>query len=206
MVPTMSLLILVAVVLVLVVIFWILKPVGRGSSGVDQKFWLFYAGPENYLDKNGECDLQGEILWNCEPGTRKGDLILLYRKSINNLTVNTLMQKFKMTKEVAQDIKKRGVGKDISALWQAVSNSKRKLFWGWPYGCYVREIQKLNPPMSLEELKAVPELKRWKSLRWNFRATGCSALEIPPFAWEILSKTIERKCGVKIIEQGPNAT
>jgi len=202
----MSLLILVAVVLVLVVIFWILRPVGRGPSGVDQKFWLFYAGPENYLDEKGECDHQGEILWSCEPGTRKGDLILLYRKSINNLTVNTLMQKFKMTKEVAQDIKKRGVGKDISALWQAVSNSKRKLFWGWPYGCYMREIQTLNPPVSLDELKAVPELKRWKSLRWNFRATGRSALEIPPFAWEILSKIIETKYGLKISGQGPNAT
>jgi hypothetical protein len=197
----MSLLILVAVVLVLVAIFWILKPVRLGSSNVDQRFWLFYAGPENYLDENGECDHQGEILWSCEPGTRKGDLILLYRKSINNLTVNTLIRRFKMTKEVAQDIKKRGVGKDISALWQAVSNSKRKLLWGWPYGCYVREIQKLNPPVGLEELKAVPELKRWKSLRWNFRATGHSALEIPPFAWEIILRIIERKCGVKINEQ-----
>lgn len=105
----MSLLILVAVVLVLVAIFWILKPVRRTSSNVDQKFWLFYAGPENYLDENGERDYQGEILWSCEPGTRKGDLILLYRKSINNLTVNTLIRRFKMTKEVAQDIKKRGV-------------------------------------------------------------------------------------------------
>lgn len=201
----MSLLILVAVVLVLVAIFWILKPVRRGSSNVDQKFWLFYAGPENYLDENGESDYQGEILWSCEPGTRKGDLILLYRKSINNLTVNTLIRRFKMTKEVAQDIKKRGVGKDISALWRAVSNGKRQLLWGWPYGCYVRKIQKLNPPVSLEELKAVPKLKRWKSLRWNFRATGRSALEIPPFAWEILLKIIERKCGVKINEQGSNA-
>lgn len=200
----MSLLILLAVVLVLVVIFWILKPVGRGPSGVDQKFWLFYAGPENYLDEKGECDHQGEILWSCEPGTRKGDLILLYRKSINQLTVDALIRRFKMTRKVAQDIKKRGVGKDISALWQAVSNSKRKLLWEWPYGCYVREIQKLNPPVSLEELKAVPELKRWKSLRWNFRATGRSALEIPPFAWKILLKVIERKCGVKINEQGSN--
>ena len=201
----MSLLILLAVVLVLVVIFWILKPVGRGPSGVDQKFWLFYAGPENYLDEKGECDHQGEILWSCEPGTRKGDLILLYRKSINNLTVNTLIRRFKMTKEVAQDIRKRGVGKDISALWQAVSDGKRQLLWGWPYGCYVREIQKLNAPVRLEELKLVPELKRWKSLRWNFRATGHSALEIPPFAWEIILGIIERKCGVKISEQGPNA-
>ena len=90
------------------------------------------------------------------------------------------------------------IGKDILALWQAVSNSKRQLFWGWSYGCYVQQIQKLTSPLSLDELKTVPELKRWKSLRWNLQATGRSALEIPPFAWEILSKIIERKCGVKI--------
>jgi len=163
-----------------------------------------YSGPENYLNEKGECDHQGKILWSCESGTRKGDLIILYRKSINQLTVDALIRRFKMTIEVAQDIKRRGVGKDISALWQAVSNSKRQLFWGWPYGCYVREIQKLNPPVRLEELKAVPELKRWKSLRWNFRATGRSALEIPPFAWEIILGIIEAKCGVKKHEQRSN--
>jgi hypothetical protein len=201
----MGLLFLIAAVLVLVAIFWILRPIGRDSSNVDQKFWLFYAGPENYLNENGERDYQGEILWSCEPGTRRGDLILIYRKSINNLTANTLTRRFKMAKDVAQDIKKRGVGKDISALWRAVSDSKRQLLLGWPYGCYVREIQKLNPPVSLEELKSVPELRRWKSLRWNFRATGRGALEIPPFVWEILLKIIERKCGVKINEQGSTA-
>lgn len=45
--------------------------------------------------------------------------------------------------------------------------------------------------MRLEELKSVPELRRWESLRWNLQAKGHSALEI-------LSKIIERKCGVKI--------
>ena len=194
-------LILIAVVLVLMAIFWIIKPARRGSSTVDQKFWLFYAGPENYLDEKGECNYQGEILWSCEPGTRKGALILLYRKSINQLTIDALIRKFKMTKEVAQDIKKRGVGKDISALWQAVSDSKRKFWWGWPYGCYVIEIQKINPPISLEELKTVPALRRWESLRLNFQAKGRSALEIPPFAWKILSEIIKRKCRVKINQQ-----
>ena len=74
----MGLLILIPAVLILVAIFWILRPVRGDSSNVDQKFWLFYAGPENYLNENGERDYQGEILWSCEPGTRKGDLILLY--------------------------------------------------------------------------------------------------------------------------------
>jgi hypothetical protein len=57
----------------------------------------------------------------------------------------------------------------------------------------------------LEELQAVSELKRWKSLRWNFQATGRSALEIPPFAWEVLSEIIERKYGIKVDQQSSNA-
>ncbi len=194
----MRLLTLVATVLILVGIFLILKRRLRASPNGTQKFWLFYAGPENYLDENGEREYRGRIFWSCEPQTRKGDLILLYRKSINQLTANDLNQKFKMTREAAQDIKKRGVGKDVSALWQAVADSKRRFSWKWPHGCYVREIQKLNPPVRLEELKAAPGLKRWKSLSWNFQAEGRNALEIPPFAWEIISEIIERKCGLQI--------
>jgi len=189
----MNLLLLATIIVVLLIVLGVFKSDKRKASIEDQKFWLFYAGPENYLDENGEYSLQGEVFWSCEPETRKGDLILLYRKSINQLSVNTLTRRFKMTKDVAQDIKKREVGKDISSLWQAESDSKRSFSWGWPYGCYVKEIQKLNPPIKLDELKSIPELRRWESLRWNFQAKGRSALEIPPFAWESLVKIIKRK-------------
>ncbi len=200
----MNLILLATIIVVLLIVLGVFKSDKRKTSGEDQKFWLFYAGPKNYLDENGVRSLQGEVFWSCEPETRKGDLILLYRKSINQLSVNTLTRRFKMTKEVAQDIKKREVGKDISAVWQAVSNSKRRFFWGWPYGCYVKEIQKLNPPIKLDELKSIPELRRWKSLRWNFQAKGHSALEIPPFAWESLVKIIKMKCGVRINQKSIN--
>ncbi|MBW2020551.1 MAG: EVE domain-containing protein [Deltaproteobacteria bacterium] len=200
----MNLILLATIIVVLLIVLGVFKSDKRKTSGEDQKFWLFYAGPENYLDENGVRSLQGEVFWSCEPETRKGDLILLYRKSINQLSVNTLTRRFKMTKEVAQDIKKREVGKDISAVWQAVSNSKRRFFWGWPYGCYVKEIQKLNPPIKLDELKSIPELRRWGSLRWNFQAKGHSALEIPPFAWGSLAKIIKIKCGVRINQKSIN--
>lgn len=200
----MNLLLLATIIVVLLIVLGVFKSDKIKTSIEDQKFWLFYAGPENYLDENGVRSLQGEVFWSCEPETRKGDLILLYRKSINQLSVNTLSRRFKMTKEVAQDIKKREVGKDISALWQAVSNSKRRFFWGWPCGCYVKEIQKLNPPIKLDELKSIPELRRWKSLRWNFQAKGHSALEIPPFVWESLAKIIKMKCGVRINQKSIN--
>src|SRR3990172_63364 len=111
----MKLIILVVIMMFRMAVFLINKLHIRRPPTKGQKFWLFYAGPENYLDENGERDYQGEIFWSCEPETRKGDLILLYRKSINQLTVNLLISKFNMTKELAQDIKKKGVGKDISA-------------------------------------------------------------------------------------------
>lgn len=198
----MNILILVAIATALGAAFLAMRRVRGRSPARDQKFWLFYAGPENYLDENGERDFDGvEVFWSCEAGTCKGDLILLYRKSINELTVNALIRRLRLTKEVAQDIKKRGIGKDIPAIWQAVSDSKRQFFWGWSYGCYTRQIRKLSLPLRLEELQAVPKLKRWKSLRWNFQATGRSALEIPPFAWEVLSDIIERKYGIKVNQQ-----
>jgi len=119
----MNLILLATIIVVLLIVLGVFKSDKRKTSIKDQKFWLFYAGPENYLDENGVRSLQGEVFWSCEPETRKGDLILFYRKSINQLSVNTLTRRFKMTKEVAQDIKKREVGKDISALWQVVSMS-----------------------------------------------------------------------------------
>ncbi len=204
----MKLVTLVATILLFVGIFLILKRRLRGSANGTQRFWVFYAGPENYLDESGERQYRGKIFWSCEPQTRKGDLILLYRKSINRLTISDLSQRFKMAKEVAQEIKQRRVGKDISALWQAVSDSKRRFWWKWPYGCYVQELQKLNPPIGLEELKAAPGLKKWKALSWNFQAEGRSALEIPSSAWEIISELIERRCGFQINQhqQGSSGT
>ena len=107
----MKLIILVVIMMFRMAVFLINKLHIRRPPTKGQKFWLFYAGPENYLDENGERDYQGEIFWSCEPETRKGDLILLYRKSINQLTVNLLISKFNMTKELAQDIKKKGLEK-----------------------------------------------------------------------------------------------
>ena len=124
-------LLLVLAVLILLSVFVVIRLGIQRTASRGQKFWLFYAGPENYLDENGEREFQGEILWSCEPGTRKGDLILLYRKSINQLSVNTLMRTFNMTEKVARNIKASGVGKDIATLWQAVSNSRRQFGWGW---------------------------------------------------------------------------
>ncbi len=170
----------------------LLKAILSGKrSTTERRYWLFYAGPENYLFEGGVRELPREVFWSCEPETRKGDLILVYRKSKRQLTAPLLMKHFRMSQETASRVAKEDVGKDFPVIWEATSNSRRKLFWSWPYGCNVREFRKISPPVKLEQLKVIPELKAWEGLRFNLQAKGRSALEIPPFAWKIISNVIE---------------
>ncbi len=170
----------------------LLKAIIRAESPKGPKrYWLFYAGPENYLYAGGVGDLPTESFWSCEPETRKGDLILVYRKSKNQLTVNSLMNDFGMSRDTAMMVAQMNVGKDFPVIWEATSNSKRKSSWHWPYGCGVREVRKISPPVRLEQLKSIPQLKKWEGLRFNLQAKGRSALEIPAFAWEIINNVIE---------------
>ena len=133
---------------------------GVKSSRTYKRYWLFYAGPENYLCESGIRDLPTESFWSCEPETRKGDLILVYRKSKNQLTADALMNCFGMSRDVAVKVDKTDAGKDFPVIWEATSNSKRKLFWRWSYGCSVKEVRKISPPIRLEQLKAIPQLKK----------------------------------------------
>lgn len=133
---------------------------GGKRSTPERRYWLFYAGLENYLFEGGVRELPREVFWSCEPETRKGDLILVYRKSKKQLTVPLLMQKFGMSQETAGRVNNEDVGKDFPVIWEATSNSRRKFFWSWPYGCDVREFRKILPPLQLEQLKVIPELKK----------------------------------------------
>ena len=100
------------------------------------------------------------------------------------------MNAFGMSRETAITVSKMNVGKDFPVVWEATSNSKRKLFWHWPYGCNVKEVRKISPPVGLEQLKSIPELKKWEGLRLNLQAKGRSALEIPAFAWRIINNAV----------------
>jgi hypothetical protein len=50
------------------------------------KYWLFYAGPENYLSEDGERQFTGELVWSSAPEVSPGDLALLYRRSLSKVT------------------------------------------------------------------------------------------------------------------------
>ena len=156
-----------------------------------RRFWLFYAGPENYLCSSGVRDLQQDAFWSCESETQKGDLILVYRKSMNQLSVEFLTSEFAMLRQVATRVKQSKVGKDFPAIWEATTDAKATPRWGWAYGCQVREVQRIDPPLSLDQLKAEPRLRKWEGLRWNLQAKGRSALEIPQDAWNVIVSLIQ---------------
>jgi hypothetical protein len=156
-----------------------------------RRYWLFYAGPENYLSDQGICELPKESFWSCEPETRKGDLILVYRKSMDQLSVDKLVQEFGMLQHVATEVKRSKVGKDFPVLWEATSDAQRKLLWHWPYGCETKELRRIAPPILLSELKADRRLRKWEGLRWNLQAQGRSALEIPESAWNVIKEMID---------------
>ena len=150
------------------------------------RYWLFYAGPENYLCDAGLRELPQEAFWSCERETREGDQIIVYRKSMDQLSVAVLASRFGMPENVAKRLKASRVGKDFPVIWEATSDAKRKLFWHWSYGCATKEIQRIDPPIPLTALKDDPRLRGWEGLRWNLQARGRSALEIPAFAWQII--------------------
>lgn len=141
--------------------------------------------------QGGVRDLPREAFWSCEPETKRGDPILVYRKSMNHLSADHLVREFGMPENVAKRIKKAGIGKDFPVIWEATSDAKRKLLWHWPYGCETKEIQHIDPPLRLEELKSEPRLRKWEGLRWNLQARGRVALEIPKFAWNVITNMIE---------------
>ncbi len=139
----------------------------------------------------GARDLPREAFWSCERDTKRGDLILVYRTSTNRLSVDRLVREFGMAENVAKRVKKAGIGKDFRVIWEATCDAKRKLLWHWPYGCNTKEIQRIDPPLRLEELKSEPRLRKWEGLRWNLQARGCVALEIPKFAWDVIANMLE---------------
>ena len=141
--------------------------------------------------EGGARDLPREAFWSCERETKRGDLILVYRRSMDQLSVNYIVRHFGMLEDVTKRLKKTRIGKDFPVIWEATSDAKRKLFWHWAYGCNTKEIQRIDPPLLLEVLKAEPQLKKWEGLRWNLQARGRSALEIPEFAWNVITNMIQ---------------
>jgi hypothetical protein len=163
------------------------------------KRWLFYAGPENYLSNQGERDFtNAQGTWSSSREVRPGDLVLLYRKTLTKTSAADMVHLTGMSLDTAEALRRRGIGSDIADVWQAVSGPLGP-FGRWLNGCEIKHLAKIDPPIRLSDLKAVPQLRKWDDLRWNFQSKGRDA-EIPDFAWERVSKMIEERVGRRIAD------
>lgn len=131
-----------------------------------ENYWLWVTGPEFYFDVFGKErsglgpdsefdteDYEDEPWWTCHKDTKKGDLILLYRK--------TPM-------------------KDIKYLWRATSNAfhlEDKISnyeevqeeYGWDYGCEYESLFKFEKPFKLSQMHHETFLHDWGAYKANFR-------------------------------------
>ena len=159
--------------------------------------WLFYAGPENYLDSQGEVAFSQELVWSATPQVRVGDTALLYRRSLGKLTAERLAKDAHMPLALAQTLKTSGIGSDLAALWE-VTSVRTGLLRLWASSCRVRNIGRIRPPLTLKELRSNrPLYGAWPDLRWNFQAQGRDALEIPGRAWAILEPLVRARLQIE---------
>jgi hypothetical protein len=159
-------------------------------------YWLFYAGPENFLDRTGARQFAGSWKWSCTPEVASGDLAILYRRSLAKTSVAAMVEVFGMSAETAQAVRHQAIGSDLAAVWRVTSGNLGSLH-DWEASCDVQHIADIKPPIALRELKAVPALRKWEDLRWNFQAQGRAALSIPDFAWAILNGMIGQRVAGK---------
>jgi hypothetical protein len=163
--------------------------------------WLFYAGPENYLDTTGVRTFVEDWTWSCEAETVAGDLALLYRRSLKEVSVKQLVERLGMSRDAAKVVKASDIGSDIAAVWRVTSGNLGPLR-DWPASCQVRQLASLTPPLTLREMKALPALRGWEDLRWSFQAQGRAALEIPESVWPVLRELIKKRITATIPELG----
>lgn len=135
-----------------------------------------------------------EGLWSGAPGVCEGDLAVLYRKSMSRVSVEEMTELAGMRPQLAAEVKQRRIGSDIPLIWRIISGDQGP-FAKWTNGYAVRFLMSIEPPITLKELKAERRLRKWQDLRWNFRAEGREAIEIPEFAWSILQEMVEQRLG-----------
>lgn len=148
-----------------------------GKNGKDRQHWLWVAGPEFYLNQEGEeadaleptSRLESDDWWTCHRDTHRGDLILLYRTRPKQ---------------------------DIRYLIQAASDSypitdnpiaaKR----GWDYGCGYKVLYKFEDSVTKQDFAKTPYLRDWGVYTSHFRRR---VFRIPADHWHRLTRLATKK-------------
>ncbi len=145
---------------------------GRGRA-----YWLWVTRPEFYLDDDGQ---DAEHLdpaqaydpggwWTCHKDTLPGDLILLWRTSPKKDIAYLLMAR--------------------SPAYSLEGDPFARIR-GWRYGCDYRVLHKFPHPLTLQDIRSIPDLQHWSALRASFQG---SVFRIDDDSWEILVRHLAQK-------------
>jgi len=149
-------------------------PAGRAFAG-GRAAWVWTTRPDFYAEPDGadrpdldpSPDYQPGGWHKCDPATRRGDLVLVYRTAPR---------------------------KDLRYLVEAVSHAYPldDDGGGGPsggHGCDYRVLHKIDPAISLAELRLDPVTSSWPAVRSNFRRGE----PVPPEVWDRLSTLIAQR-------------
>jgi hypothetical protein len=117
--------------------------------------WVWVTRPDFYAEADGSDRLELEPSedyepggwWTCHESTKRGDLVLLYRTAPRS-DVRYLIQAESDAYSLADDEFARQQG--------------------WAYGCDYRVLHKIDPPISLAELRGDEITSNWQADRVSF--------------------------------------
>src|SRR5207247_6499956 len=118
----------------------------------------------------------GESSWSGSPGMAQGDLALLCRRPLDTLSADAMVRLTAMSFEQAQELKRRTIGSDLSALLQITGvyqdRPASKSFWkrqSAQVSCTTRQLAQLRPPIKLSEFPwGHPQLFMFPAFRASF--------------------------------------
>ncbi len=149
---------------------------GREREPLDG-YWLWVTRPEFYLDDDGqdcpeldpEFEPDTEGWWTCDPRTREGDLVFLYRAKL-----------------------KRDIGYLMRATSDAfdISDDYYAQIEGWTYGCEYEVLKKLPAPVTFQDLKKDALLRNWRAVKMQMQG---KSFPITSEYWVRLNELVEEK-------------
>jgi len=135
--------------------------------GPTRQYWLWVTRPAYYLDEEGNeaeyLEPGAEGWWSCDPQTRKGDLIFLWRTSPK---------------------------KDIRYLLQAASNAYSihpAAHQSWTHACDYQVLYKFSNPVRIEDIRDHPLLRSLPAYRARFQR---SVFRLSTKYWEEINELL----------------
>ena len=143
-------------------------------TGNGRAHWVWLTRPEFYAEPDGSerldldpsTDHEPGGWWRCDAATRRGDLAVMYRTAPR--------KDLRYLVEVQSDAYPLGDHRGVPT---------------GGHGCDYRVLHKLDPPLSLADLRADPVTAAWAPVRLAFQ----QGPPVPPAVWERLATLIAER-------------